>query len=408
MKTKKTNVQKNPQETVVDLLKYVYLALSGYIDQDIIKTYGIDKKLSSEEIQTLISENKSFGEFCKKIGLTNNDLQVKLFDYFSHYTIKDSICRYGEIVLEQERKDYNSVLQKIKKYNLDEILNELNKLAKIEVITPDSNLNQPDENLILTASEEPIVESKDIIAKSILVKSLNVDSAKINFKSNGGNITISNCNSNGDLPKSTSNAQLLLNNISEEENETGSIIKINNSTFNMTGYNCIEIGLNTDNTKLPKEIVIEDLDFSAKLSNNAILIFGTQDNAVITLKNCHFSSVSNCLRLSNKSNASNVTCNIIDCTCDAWDTDPMWSGFMIFEDYTSGNKEKEEENNLFAPDKITVNFINCIGPNGKIFSEDPKNVCGTGNADTQILYVYNDYGGSVPYEESRYPKVTFK
>ena len=58
----------------------------------------------------------------------------------------------------------------------------------------------------------------------------------------------------------------------------------------------------TPNIKRTADFYVENLDFNATLSNNAILIFGTQNNAYIQIKNCHFSDVSNCVRLSNKIN----------------------------------------------------------------------------------------------------------
>ena len=57
--------------------------------------------------------------------------------------------------------------------------------------------------------------------------------------------------------------------------------------------------------------------------------------------------------------------NIINCTCKKWDSRNVWAGFVICEDYTSKTSELEDANNLFAPDKITINFVNFVGPNGK-------------------------------------------
>ena len=400
----------NTDSSMTELLKYAYLSMSGYLNKDIIVSYGIDKQLSSDEVKELIKKYPvSFGEFCKEIGLASNELQVKLYDYMSYYTIKDVICKYSEIVLEQNREQYNHILQKVKKHNLDEIIPELENLAKFEDISGEGNLNQPEENIIIS-SETPVTEGKEVTAKSIVIKKMTVESSKVKLNSNNGNITISNYNSTGDLPKSTSNAQVLINDMtSDEEITSEGIIKINSSNFNMTGYNCIEIGLNTNDNVLPKEIYIDDIDFSAKLSNNAILIFGTRDNAYVRIKNCHFKEVSNCIRISNKMNARGVIFDFIDCTCDKWESTDAYSGFLLLEDYTSGTKEKEEENNLFAPDKITINFINCYGPNGKIMASSPSEVCGTKDVKTQVVYVYNDAGGSVAYEDgSRYPTITFK
>lgn len=402
------NTQNN-NSNVTDFVKYLYLALTGYGNKDIITAYGIDKKLSSEDIKKLIIKYPTqFGEFCKEIGLAESKLQIALYNYLSNYSMKDFICKYSEIELEQTREQYNYILQMVKKYNIDEIVTELEKLAKYEDINVSENLNRPEENLVIS-SDETITTNKEVTAKSVVIKELNVDSSTLKVNSNQGNITISNYNSTGDLPKSTSNAQVLINDVNSQNEGQNNTIKINDSNFNMTGYNCIEIGLSTSENNLPKNVYIENLDFNATLSNNAILIFGTQNNAYIQIKNCHFSDVSNCVRLSNKINASGVVCDFINCTCDKWDTNETWAGFLILQDYTSGSKKKEEENNLFSPEKIKINFINCSGPNGKLINNNLSEVCGSNVADKQVVYVWNSYGGSISYDDgSRYPTITFR
>lgn len=193
----------------------------------------------------------------------------------------------------------------------------------------------------------------------------------------------------GDFPKSTSNAVASING--------GTSITLNNIVFDntVTGYNAIEIGLSA--TELPKYINITDCNFDCTFSNNAILIFGTTDNAVINIEKCHFGNVSNCLRLSNKSNAKNVVVNVTNCSVDQWDTNPSWEGFLICEDYTSKSVEKEQENNLFGDGKITVNFTNLTHKGEKIISEETQ----------RVTYVYNDYGLLVT-DEKYCPNVTFK
>lgn len=193
----------------------------------------------------------------------------------------------------------------------------------------------------------------------------------------------------GDFPKTTSNAIASING--------GSSVTLSNVTFDstVTGYNAIEIGLSA--TELPKYINIKDCNFDCTFSNNAILIFGTTDNAVINIENCHFGTLSNCLRLSNKSNAKNVVVNVTNCSVDQWDTNPIWEGFLICEDYTSKSVEKEQENNLFGDGKITVNFTNLTHKGSKIMDE----------TSGRVTYVYNDYGQAVT-DEKYLPIVTFK
>lgn len=193
----------------------------------------------------------------------------------------------------------------------------------------------------------------------------------------------------GEFPKSTSNAIASVNG--------GTTLVINNMTYDETvsGYNALEIGLSSDDKY--KKIDITNCNFNGNLSNNAILIFGTDNDAVINIKNCHFGTLSNPLRLSNKFNAKNVTVNVIDCSVDQWDTNPIWEGFLICEDYTSLSVEKEQENNLFGDGKITINFTNLTHKGVKVTSQDEQ----------RVIYVYNDFGGSVT-DEKYLPIVTFK
>lgn len=193
----------------------------------------------------------------------------------------------------------------------------------------------------------------------------------------------------GDFPKATSNSIMTING--------GSSVTINNMTFDdtVTGYNAIEIGLSA--TECPKYIDITNCNFNGTMDNNAILIFGTTDNAVVNIKNCYFNSLSNALRLSNKLNSKNVVVNITDCSVEQWDTDPTWEGFLICEDYTSKSVAKEQENNLFGDGKITVNFTNLYYQGTKVTDE----------ATHRVTYVYNDYGKLVT-DPKYLPTVTFK
>ena len=189
------------------------------------------------------------------------------------------------------------------------------------------------------------------------------------------------------------------------KNDNAEYVTVKDSTFDASAaYNMIEIGL--DGTALPKGVLIENCKFTGNYTNNAILVFGTQDNAVININNCYFEHVSNVLRLSNKTNAKNVTVNITNCKCDHWDTNPQWAGLLICQDYTSGSTAKAEENNLFAPDKITINVSNLITPDGTLL-EAPKDMATIAGSfdDKQVFYLWDNYRGSVAYDAAKYPAI---
>lgn len=210
-------------------------------------------------------------------------------------------------------------------------------------------------------------------------------------------IDIKSTNVSGDFPKNKGNAVVKL--------DGSGYITIKDMTFNSNLYNAIEIGLN-NSVEPVKGVLIDNCKFLGKFSNNAILIFGTQNEAVININNCYFENVSNAIRLSNKTNVK-CTVNITNCKCDHWDTSSPWQGFLICQDYTSGSSELEELNNLFSKDKITINVSNLIGPNNTVLKnpEDMSSICGTLDSN-QVFYVWNSKGGSIPYGDgSRYPKI---
>lgn len=264
-----------------------------------------------------------------------------------------------------------------------------------ETISADANYNRPDADLVITGGDQAITEKTDIAAKSISLNQATAENAVLSAVASSGSISMQNFSNSGDLPKSTSNAAIKLN-----SNDT---VIINKSNFSQTGYNSVEIGLN--NTA-PKSISIDGLDFTAPLSNNAILIFAHAKDAVINISNCHFADVSNALRLSNRLNVP-ATVNIVNCTVDKWDSRDKWAGFLIMEDYTSSTAEDAIAAKRFT--NLTINFVNVKGPGGKLIKpDDVASICGTSNAAQQAIYVYHDADDEVkPYSSGLYPKMTF-
>ena len=214
------------------------------------------------------------------------------------------------------------------------------------------------------------------------------NNARLNIKAQE-EVEMEDVTFSGDFPKSTQNTMVSING---SEKVTLTNVKFND---NVNGYNGFEIGLSSD--ALPKYVNIKDCDFRGTLTNNAILIFGTQDNAVINIENCHFGRISNALRISNKTNATNVTINVKNCSVDQWDVRNEWEGFMICEDYTSGTVALEQSNNLFASSKITVNFTNLTHKGEKI----------TADYEGQLCYVWYDNGNKKETDNNRIPTINF-
>lgn len=238
----------------------------------------------------------------------------------------------------------------------------------------------------------------NISGKSIELNNISITN-DARLKLNANDIEIRDLNLNGDFPKANGNSVIQINN--------AEFILFKDMVFDSNNvYNGIEIGLSKTATQQAKNIIFENCKFKGEFANNAILIFATENNSVITLNNCHFDKVSNALRISNKTNSKNVVININNCTIDGWDSNPEYQGFIIFEDYTNKTEEDVNTNNLFAPEKIKVNINNLVYQGKKLAPTDMASVCGTANKN-QIIYVYADAIGLIAYDLNKYPNINF-
>lgn len=273
-----------------------------------------------------------------------------------------------------------------------------------EVVSVDGSageLKDSSKDYIVSGS---INENAEIVGKSISLKSIKVsDNARL--KLNAGDVEAKDLNISGSFPKANGNTVISVNN--------AKFIVFKDMVFDASEvYNGIEIGL-ASNFVLPKNILFDNCKFQGEFSNNAILVFGTQDNAIITLNNCYFEKISNALRLSNKSNASGVVVNINNCTVDQWETRAPWQGFLICEDYTNKTEEEVNANNLFGDGKITVNFNNLVHAGVKINPADPASVCGTKNESQVVMVCQDAVAGPegdycLSYDAAKFPVVSFK
>jgi hypothetical protein len=273
-----------------------------------------------------------------------------------------------------------------------------------EVVSVDSSvgeLKDSSKDYIVSGS---INENAEIVGKSISLKSIKVsDNARL--KLNAGDVEAKDLNISGSFPKANGNTVISVNN--------AEFIVFKDMVFDASEvYNGIEIGL-ASNSVLPKNILFDNCKFQGEFSNNAILVLGTQDDAIITLNNCYFEKISNALRLSNKSNASGVVVNINNCTVDQWETRAPWQGFLICEDYTNKTEEEVNANNLFGDGKITVNFNNLVHAGVKINPADPASVCGTKNESQVVMVCQDAVAGPegdycLSYDAAKFPVVSFK
>ena len=269
------------------------------------------------------------------------------------------------------------------------------KTPDVETVTVEADVTQEDKD-VKVASAEVTDTTRTVKAKSIQVEDYKATNSRT-VLSAANDVTINNLTTSGDLPKSTSNAGMSI--------YSNADVVINSGDWNQTGYNAIEIGLNADSA--PKNVLIDGIDFNAKMTNNAILVFAHQANATITISNCHFADVSNCVRISNRLNVP-AKIKFINCTCDAWESRPgyeLYPGFLILEDYTSKNETEFKEQNRFA--KLDIEFINCYGPHGKL-EGDASNLSVPGPEQAVYICVDNWNSTVLTYEgnEQYFPKIS--
>lgn len=352
-----------------------------------------DVKSVEVKVEAVAAEVKTNKEDANFALVAINDrlvsLEIKEPVDLTPYATKDEVGAKASLA------DLDGVLFRIR--TLEDKVSAVEK-TNIEAVAAESsvalNLSDSTKDFIVAGT---IGAAAKVVGKSVTLKDTDVvnnSSLKIEASDE---VALKEVALQGEYPTGSGKIVLI---------DNSDYVTIKDSTFNATAaYNIIEIGLGSSN--MPKGVLIENCKFIGEYKNNAIGIFGTKDNAVININNCYFESVSNVLRISNRTNAKNVTINITNCVVDKWDVDPKWAGLMICQDYTSGSVAAEEANNLFAPEKITVNISNLTVPGGKklVAPENIADICGTLNADTQVVYVWNSKGDSIPYSAERYPAV---
>lgn len=385
---------------------------------------GRDKKVITLDNDELINARSNSEDLENKVNVGGKSISLiqlnkwNVVDLGSPYTITNINTPKGQRPTVQEagqsEPEANQIAYVSDVAGLSNTLEALNATVQIlqskvdvltktntEVVSVDGSageLKDSSKDYIVSGS---INENAEIVGKSISLKSIKVsDNARL--KLNAGDVEAKDLNISGSFPKANGNTVISVNN--------AEFIVFKDMVFDASEvYNGIEIGL-ASNSVLPKNILFDNCKFQGEFSNNAILVFGTQDNAIITLNNCYFEKISNALRLSNKSNASGVVVNINNCTVDQWDTRASWQGFLILEDYTSKSDEEALANNLFAPEKITINFNNLVYQGKKVMPEDVASVCGTKD-ENQVVYVCIDSASDgnyvVAYDKNRYPTINF-
>ena len=386
-----------------DMLALVaQMALEGHQVEDIITAYGKVMGWTGTVINEKSAEfRENLGEFALAEGLVGGANEVKLLNYMTHHTLIDAVIKLGVIDLCQTRVEFEDTILAVSK-GFAAVLASLQS-ANIVIEAPAASVSKPDAAVVIDGTNsEPLTQATTVSGKRVTMKNVTVavedeafKKAVLTAKASEGNVSLSGVKLEGAIADKATVQGIVESN--------GEVI-IKDCVFGMKGYNNINIG----NSSLPSKITIENCDFTAPMTNNAISVYKTVDGCVIDVKNCVFHDCSNALRLFNMNNV-NVTLNVENCTFKKWEeARPEYAGALILEDASSKSAEAEEANNLFAPEKVKVNFINCFGPHGKLEAKDISKVAGTKD-EKQILYVYYHVQKDIPFGDgSKYPTVSFK
>lgn len=383
---------------------------------------GRTKKVITLDNDELVNARSNSENLENKIDVSNKTISLiqlnrwNVVDVGSPHTLTNINTPDGVRPTVQEKSQSGTEAHKIAYLsdfeNINDVVNSLSTNVKMLQMKLDA-INKSNIEIIEITNDvipEMVDAKKDYIISgnintiaNISGKSIELNNVSITndarLKLNANDIEIRDLNLNGDFPKANGNSVIQINN--------AEFILFKDMVFDSNNvYNGIEIGLSNTATRQVKNIIFENCKFKGEFTNNAILIFATENNSVITLNNCHFDKVSNALRISNKTNSKNVVININNCTIDGWDSNPEYQGFIIFEDYTNKTEEDVNTNNLFAPEKIKVNINNLVYQGKKLAPTDMASVCGTANKN-QIIYVYADAIGLIAYDLNKYPNINF-
>ena len=383
---------------------------------------GRTKKVITLDNDELVNARSNSEELENKVDVNGKAISLiqlnrwNVVDVGSPYTLTNINTPDGVRPTIQEKSQSGPEAHKIAYLsdfeNINNIVNSLSTNVKMLQMKLDAINKSNIEIIEITndvipemadAKKDYIISGNINTTANISGKSIELNNVSITndarLKLNANDIEIRDLNLNGDFPKANGNSVIQINN--------AEFILFKDMVFDSNNvYNGIEIGLSKTATQQVKNIIFENCKFKGEFANNAILIFATENNSVITLNNCHFDKVSNALRISNKTNSKNVVININNCTIDGWDSNPEYQGFIIFEDYTNKTEEDVNTNNLFAPEKIKVNINNLVYQGKKLVPTDMASVCGTANKN-QIIYVYADAIGLIAYDLNKYPNINF-
>ena len=270
---------------------------------------------------------------------------------------------------------------------LNKMIREI-KYPEVENMEIDTDISASGNDISIFGSVNDTVRNITN-ANSVLAEDITIENGRLAITATE-DVEFVNLNTSGTFAKSISNAAMSINN-------SGNVV-IKESGIEKNSYNSIEIGLGSGAT--PKNVLIDNVQFTGKLENNAISIFGWQENAEIVISNCIFDDCSNPIRITNKTNVP-AKIKFINCTCNKWDSDVSIQGFVLMQDHISATAEEAEEANMFA--NLEITFENCFGPNGVKIVGDAETLS---DPENQVVYIWRNKGGKLAYDANKFPKIS--
>lgn len=300
---------------------------------------------------------------------------------------------------------------------LAELEDQMTGLKHTDVleVTDLNNAVDGTKDIVLTATES-VLSPTPITGKSVTVNKATIvasgaQKAMLTVTAKSGDVVLKNIDLSGDMSTTNNTVQLIV--------ESDEYVRITDSIITASGYNAINIG----DRQPPKSVIIDNVQFLGDYRNNTISIYGTKDGAVVTISNCVFKKSSNPLRIFNETNTKLIV-NIINCTFEQWEEESGYFGCILCEDaFTKSEFTKEElateegkaaaiakerEYNRYAPEKVTINMVNCTYKGKKIAFDNLADVAATHDAATQLIYVYNHVEGYLDFDSARFPNFTAK
>lgn len=332
------------------------------------------------------------------LKFTLDDGTSKVYKINNPESLENQLLKYIAVLDDPTTSDIAS--SDLLEARLKEIEDKLVDLTRTNVIEQTATAGTP-VNLNNTSADYnvsgEIDQASNIKCKSLELSDSSIEASRLTVKASG-EVDVKNLTISGEF------------NTQEREN----ILNVDDSLYvNIDGvkteaegqYNGIYISHDSRTTLQPKAVTITNCELK-NFHHHPIVVDSVQGGTLITVSDCDFEGCyEENFRWSNSKNVGDVIINFSNCnfsTQNANEASEPYCGFIILHDIVSA-AGKSAENNLFAPEKLTINFVGCKY-NGKILTKDDL-VMGSKKPD-QLIYVYSSKDGFIDYDESRYPKVT--